>query len=178
MSQFFIDTNASGLTDIVSITPNSGILVVPTIGGNVSILATSSSAFSESGITTVGTTNTLTIDLTNRASGQVTTTNATPTTVLTLPLGAVSAVYSLEGFTTARSTSTGDGASYFFYACFKTDGTTATEVGTEYPTFFEDASLITANTTVSASGGSVIVQVVGISGTVHWDGILTFRRVL
>ncbi len=181
MSQFFIDTNASGLTDIVSITPDTGTNpVVPTAAGNVTIIGGSSSSFSESGIRTDGGINTLTIEVTNRVSGQVTTTNATPTTIITFPLGAVAAVYAFEGFTTAKAVVSGDGASYFFYSCFKTDGVTATEVGTESPTYFEDASFIaTGNTTVSASGGNVIINVVGVAGTsIHWDGIITFRRVL
>lgn len=179
MSQFFVNDNIPGTTDIVSITPDSGITVVPNVTGNISVLATSSSEFNESGIITVGTTNTLTIKVTNRVSGQVTTNDATTTTILTFPLGAVAAVYALEGFTTGRSTSTGDGASCFFYSCFRTDGVTATEIGTEYPTFFDDASLTTTNTLLSASGGNMILQVVGVAGlTINWDAILTFRRVL
>lgn len=177
--QTFSD-NAPGTVDIVSITPDTGTTpVVPTAGGNVTIIGGSSSSFSESGIRTDGGLNTLIVEVTNRASGQVTTTDATATTIITFPLGAVAAVYALEGFTTAKAVVSGNGASYFFYACFKTDGVTATEIGTEYPTYFEDASFIaTGNTTISASGGNAIVQVTGIAATVNWDGILTFRRVL
>lgn len=181
MSNAFLrgDSSTPGEIDIVSLTPDEGILVVADADGNINVPADSNSSFSESGIKTVGTTNTLTVTLTNRVSGQVVTTNTTPTTIITFPLGAVAAVYSLEGFTTGKSVVSGDGASYFFYSCFKTDGVTATEIGTEYPTYFEDASFLsTGNTTVSASGGNIIIQVTGISATVNWDGILTFRRVL
>lgn len=180
MSQIGVfSDNAPGTIDIVSITPNSGILVVPTAGGNVNILASSSSSFNEAGITTVGTANTLTVTLTNRVSGQVTTANATPTAVITFALGAVAAVYTLSGFTTARSTATGEGASYFFESSFRTDGATATEIGTESSTFFEDASLTSADTTIVASGNNAVITVTGVlATTIHWDGILTFRRVL
>lgn len=181
MSQFFIDTNASGLPSVDKIIPDSGTNpVVADASNNITIVGGSSSSFSESGIATVGGTNTLTINLTNRASGQVNTSDATPTTILTLPLGAAAAVYSLEGFATAKTAVSGDGSSYFFYASFKTDGVTASEIGTDYPTFFEDTVFnATGNTTASASGGNVIIQVTGIAGTVvHWDAVLTFRRVL
>ena len=171
--------NAPGTIDIVSITPDVGTNpVVPTAGGNVTIVGGAVSSFTDSGIRTDGGLNTLTIELTNRVSGQVTTNNATPTTIITFSLGSTPAVYSFTGFTTGRSTATGDGACYFFDSCFRTNGTTATEIGTEVPTFFEDTSLLTADTTITASGNNVLVQVTGIAGTVNWDGVLTFRRVL
>lgn len=180
MSNAFLlgDGGGTGGTDIISITPDQGIVVVADGAGNVNILASSSSAFSEKGIVTIGTANTETITLTNRVSGQVITSDATPTTVITFALGAVAAVYSFSGFATAKAVVSGEGASYFFESCFRTDGVTAVEIGTESSTFFEDASFVTGDTTVSASGGNVIIQVVGISATVNWDAILTFRRVL
>lgn len=180
MSQFFIDTNASGLPSVDKIIPDTGTSpVVADASNNITIIGGSSSSFTESGIRTDGGLNTLTIEVTNRASGQVTTTNATPTTILIFPLGVVGAVYALEGFTTGRSTATGDGTACFFYSSFKTDGVTAVEIGTEYPTFFDDASLVTTNTTLSASAGNMILQVAGVAATtIHWDAILTFRRVL
>lgn len=180
MSQFYFNNdNAPGTIDIVSITPDVGTNpVVPTAGGNVTIIGGSATSFTDGGIRTDGGLNTLTIELTNRISGQVVTNDATPTTIITFPLGATPAVFSFTGFTTARSTGTGDGACYFFDSCFRTNGTTATEIGTEVPTFFEDTSLLTADTTITASGNNVLVQVTGILATVNWDGVLTFRRVL
>jgi hypothetical protein len=176
----YVGTSTSPGGTLKTLTGSDSVVVSPDSNDNINLLGGSTNSFTEAGIEVLGTTNTETITLTNRQSAQITTTNATPTTILTFSLGSTAAVYSFEGFTSGRATSSGDGASYFFYACFKTNGTTATEVGSESPTYFEDASFIaTGNTTLSASGNTAIVQVTGVAATtIDWDAILTYRRVL
>lgn len=125
---------------------------------------------------TVGTTST--IYLSNRATGQLSTTDATPTNIITFSLDLTPAAYSIEGIVTAL-TDTGDAASYDFQAAFKTDGASATEIGTEYPNTFEDSSLASADITISASGNDVIVTVIGVAATnINWDCLLTYRKVV
>lgn len=177
MSNAFLRGDSNGGDDILQITTEDGIAIP--VAGNINLFAESSSVFSESGIITNASGSTANVVITNRASGQVTTTDATPTTIITLPLENVPSVYSLTGITSLIIPSNGDGASYFFDAAIKTDGITATEVGSEYPTTFEDASLALADILVVVSGNSVILQVVGVAATtIRWDAILTFRRVI
>lgn len=115
--------------------------------------------------------------LTNRATGQETTTNTDLTDIITFPL-ADNTVYSMTGYVTARDTGTGDGASYFFDAAFsRFGGAGAHEIGTEYPTTFEDAAFVAADIFVIPSGNNVVVQVQGIASTVNWDAYLTYRQV-
>lgn len=184
MSNAFLrgDSNTPGEIDIISITPDEGIVVVADSGGNINMPATANNSFSESGIKTVGTANTLTVTLTNRMTGQVTTTDATVTTIITLPLGVVSAVYSITGYYTPiikSGASTGQGASYYFDSAFRTDGTTATEIASEYNTTLEDSSMALADIVVSASGGNALIRVKGLAATtINWDAIILFRRVL
>ena len=184
MSQFFFNNdNAPGTIDIVSLTPDSGTTpVVPTAAGNVTLVASSSDDFSESGITTVGGTNTLTVTLTNRKTGQVTTTDASTTNIISLALGAVESVYAITGYITPMiksGASTGDGASYYFDSAFRTDGATATKIASDENTTLEDVSLESASITLTVSGGNALLNVIGLAGTtINWDAIILFRRVI
>ena len=125
-----------------------------------------------------GTANELDVVITNRATAQITTIDATLTPIITLPLGATQAVFSVGGTVTVIIPSTGAGASYDFSAAIKTSGVASTEIGAEYPTTFEDTSLSTANIFFVASGNNAVLQVLGVAGTtINWDAYLTFRQV-
>ncbi len=148
----------------------------------LNVLTSDTSSNFDNGITDIGSGNTVTIQLTNRVTGQVSTTDATPTTIITFATSS-NLVYSVSGTVTLKVTASGggatlgDGASYDFYGAFKNVAGTVSEIGTEYPTTFEDASLAAADITVSVSGTSVIVQVIGIATNINWDAILTYRQV-
>lgn len=155
--------------------PIANILIV---NGVDSIENNDNGIISKGGVAGTGTANEVDIVLTNRTTGQVTTSDATPTTIITFPMGSTARICSMTGFVTVRVPTTNDGASYFYDAAFKTNGAATSEIGTEYPTTFEDVSLATADITISASGNNVILQVIGVAATtINWDAYLEFRQV-
>lgn len=122
--------------------------------------------------------NVLYVELTNRVTGAVTTTDATPTTIISLSLGAVAGVYIAQGDLTAYNTTDVAGASYTFEGAMRTTGAAATEIGVEGKNVFEEAAMAAADFTVSASGNNLVVSVIGIAGkTINWNGFFTYRFV-
>lgn len=179
MSQAGITNTSSGpvppavatsyVTDAGTAVPVANIL---------NVLGNDSTANNDNGISTTGAGNTVTVVLSNRFTGQVTTTDATVTPIVTIPLAATGTTYSVSGVVTVRVPATGDGASYDFSSAIKTNGVAAIEIGTEYPTTFEDASLVLANITFVASGNNGVLNVIGVAATtINWDAYVTYRQV-
>ncbi len=137
-------------------------------------------ASSASGIRTDGSSgsNVLTVQLTNRVRGTLTTTDATPTTIITFPLGATPGVYEISGSVAAFDITDTAGASYGFTSGIRSTGAAAIEIGTQFTTNFEEVAMETADMDVTTSGNSIIIQVTGIAGkTIHWDALFTYRFV-
>lgn len=145
----------------------------------LNLITSDTTSNNDNGITDTGSGSTVTIFLTNRLTAQAQTTDATLTTIATFPLSSTTnTTYSMSGIFTARNTATNDSGSYDFYAAFKTNGVSATEVGTEYPTTFEDSALANSDIFVVASGNNVLFQVQGIAATINWDLEMTYRQVI
>ncbi len=125
-----------------------------------------------------GLANEVDIYLTNRVTGQITTSDSTLTTLISFPL-AVNTVYSMSGTVTARSTATGEGASFEFLTSIRRSAGVAIEIGSEYPTEFVDATLATSDIFVIVSGNNMILQCQGVAlTTINWDGFFTYRQVI
>ncbi len=185
MSQAGINNTSSGpvppsvatsyVTDNGTAVPAANILIVH---GTQSVENNDSGIIAKGGVVGTGTSNEVDVVLTNRQTGIVTTANATPTTILTFTLGATPAVYSIEGNLVAFDITDAAGASYNFTSGVRTTGVAATEIGTEYKDLFEEAAMSTADLTVSASGNTLVIQVIGIAGkTIDWNCYLTYRIV-
>lgn len=176
MSQFYVGTTAGSLPPTVptSFVTNSGTAVP---AANVlNVFASESSTNVDGGINTTGSGNTVTVLLTNRMTGSVTTSNATPAPLLTLPLGAVPGVYYIEGNLIAFDVTDAAGAGYAFSTAARTTGAAGIEIGTEFKDLFEEAALSSADLSVSISGNSLVISAIGIAGkTIDWNGYLTFR---
>ena len=129
------------------------------------------------GTTEAGASNAFKAYLTNRKTGEVETTDDVFTDIITFPLGVDGAIYSMQGTVTARNPADGDGGSYDFYAGFGTDGLAATELGAEYPTAFESASMADADIEIHADGNNAVLRVKGLAATsIDWDAVLTYRK--
>lgn len=130
------------------------------------------------GVVGTGTQNEVDIVLTNRATGSVTTVDATPTTSLTFNLGATSGVYFFEGFIVAFDTTDVAGGAYSFVSGARTTGVTGIEIGTEFKDVLEEVAMTTADFNVNVSGNNFIITVVGIAAkTIDWNCYLTYRFV-
>lgn len=146
----------------------------------LNVIGGTSTANTNSGIRTDGSSgsNTLTVQLTNRIIGDVTTTNATPTTIITFALGATPGVYTFTGDITAFDITDTAGASYGIISGIRTTGAAAVEIGTQFNTNFEEAAMITADIDVTTSGNNVIFTVTGVAGkTIDWDALFNYRFV-
>lgn len=123
--------------------------------------------------------NILTIQLTNRATGAISTSDATPTNAITFSLGGTPSVFVFEGLIAAFDTTDTAGAGYFFTAAARTTGAAAILISApQFDTEFEEAAMATADVNFTVSGNNVNVVVTGIVGkTIDWLAQFTYTRV-
>ncbi len=145
----------------------------------LNVLTNDTTANNDNGIQDTGSGNTITISLTNRATGLVTTTDATLTTLITLPLGATPGTFYVYGNVQAFNSATPSSGAYSFSGGFRTDGITATELGTEMHDEFEDPVLVTADIFISSTGNNILLSVQGVAATsINWGALMEYRRVI
>lgn len=102
-------------------------------------------------------------------SGTATTTNATPTNVITVDLGSTPATYLFSLSSALFNASTPSGAGYVTYTTVRTDGSAATIIGDTDSITHEDVALTTTVAEIIASGNNAIFQVTGVVGlTINW----------
>ena len=160
-----------------SFTADDATVAVP-VANNLNVFSEDTTDNNDNGIQTTAAGDTLTIQITNRATGTLTTTDATSTTALTFALGATPGVYFFEGNVVAFDLTDTAGGAYSFVSGFRTTGASAIEISTEFKDVFEEAAMATADFTISASGNNLIIQVQGIIGkTIDWNVTLTYRFV-
>lgn len=122
--------------------------------------------------------NTLTIQLTNRITGSVTTTDATPTTIASFSLGATPGVFTFDIQIACFNVTAVNGDGYFISGTARTDGATATLCGTPDKIVNEEVA-DAANADMVVSGNNVVVQAQGIAGVTHrWRVVATYVQVI
>lgn len=130
------------------------------------------------GIVGTGTQNKIDVVLTNRITGTVTTTNATPTTIVSFTLGSSPGVYLAEGNVLGYNVDDSAGGAYTFIGAATTNGVTASEISVENKNVFEEAGMFASDISFQVSGNTVDVIVTGISlKTIHWNCLFTYRTV-
>ncbi len=148
------------------------------VANTLNIFANDTNIDNDNGIRTTGSGDTVTIQLTNRITGQVTTTDATPTTIISLSLGLTPGTYIVEGNLIAYNVTDASGAAYTFIGAAITDGITATEISVENKDVFEQAAMITADFDYGVTGNNAFLEVEGIVGkTIQWNCLFTYRFV-
>jgi len=120
------------------------------------------------------------IELTNRLTGTVTTTDGTLTTIATLPMGTTASVIYLSGNVQAFNASTPAGGGYSFTGAFRNTGgggSVAVEIGVEFKDQFEELALEPSEVFLIASGNDIVLQVQGVVGlSVNWNSLITYRK--
>jgi len=123
-----------------------------------------------------GLSNEVSIYLTNRVTGTVTTTDATPTTLISFPLGGSPGTILAWGDITVYSPTLLSGSSYTFEGAAFTDGVTATEIAVENKNVFEPAAMTAADFNIGVVGNNAVIEVVGIAGqTLNWSALFNYR---
>lgn len=118
------------------------------------------------------------VELTNRITGTVTTTDATPTTLASVSLGTTPGVYIIQGDITAWDVTDQAGASYTFEGAATTDGATATEIGVEQTNKFEQAALVPSDFIFGTTANNAFIEVTGLAGkTINWSCMFIYRFV-
>lgn len=118
------------------------------------------------------------VELTNRITGTATTTDATPTTIISLSLGTDPGVYYVTGDVVAFDVTDTAGAAYSYSGAARTDGATATEIAVEAKDTFEEAAMTTADITLGCTGNTAFLSVTGIAAkTIRWSALFTYRFV-
>lgn len=180
MSQIIKPLTASGPipSDIpTQFTADDSSIAVPA-ANNLNIFTSDTNVSNDNGIRSIASGDTVTIQLTNRITGAITTTDATPTTLASLSLGGIPGVYIVEGDLTAFDVTDIAGGSYTFVAAAITDGVTATEIGVENKNVFEQPAIAAADFSVGVTGNNAFIQVTGIAGkTINWSCLFTYRFV-
>ena len=122
--------------------------------------------------------NVLTVQLTNRITGAVTTTDASLVSLATFALGATPAVFAISVEIACFNLTAINGDTYSIFAGVRTDGATATLCGLPDKIINEEV-IDTADANLVVSGNNVIIQVNGIVGNTHnWRTVATYVQVI
>ncbi len=163
-------------TQLGNATPIANIIVMNGIDSNEN---NDNGIITKGGVAGTGVQNEVDVVITNRQTGTVTTADATLTTIITFPMGATAGAFYVYGNVQAFNSTTPAAGTYSFSGGFRTDGATATELGTEVHDEFEDPALVTADIFLSASANNIILSVQGVvATTLNWNALFEFRRAL
>ncbi len=160
-----------------SFTANDSTIAIPILN-NLNVFAAESNENNDNGIDTHATAGTMHVLLTNRVTNGISTIDAAPTVGLTFALGASPGVYYINGDIAVFDTTDNAGAAYSFTWGVRTDGSTATTIGTNTGDIFEEVALSAATFALSVSGNDLVVTVTGIAATdINWNIYLNYRFV-
>lgn len=144
--------------------------------GNAPVLSTITAG---NGITITNGAGSISIAASGVVTGTVATTDATPTTIISLPLyNASQAAYCITARVAAVSSLGAIGASYVITGGIRTNGSAATVIGTPDYIINEDVALNSANVQLIASGNNAVIQVTGVSPlAIIWAATLMYTEV-
>lgn len=182
-ADIFTGTSGGGGTGILTVTGNTGGAVSADGANNINIIggqdATVSVSNNAAGITVAGNagTNTETIILTNRLQGTVITTDATPTTLLTFPLGAVPGTYVFNITISAFNSTNTLGAGYVTSQVIRTTGVAGVAIGITDAFLAEEGGMTACVVQYTIVGNNMVLQVTGLGPavrTIDWIAVGTF----
>lgn len=157
--------------------PAANILIV---NGFDSTENNANGIITKGGVVGTGTANEVDVVITNRIQGTATTTDGTPTPIITFPLTVVG-TYAIEARVVAHNTTSTEGAGYSMFSAVRFDGVNANLCGTPDRIVNEEGTMAAplpgSNCTITVSGANVLINGVGFVGqTINWSavGLYTF----
>jgi len=144
----------------------------------LNVLGNDTTANDNDGIRTDGSSgsNTLTVQLTNRLQGTVTTTDSTVTPIITFTPSVVG-TYAIEVRVAAYNTTSTLGAGYSLFGSARFDGVNSNLCGTPDRIVNEEGAMSSAKSTFTVSGASILINGVGYAAeNINWSavGLYTF----
>lgn len=122
--------------------------------------------------------NTLTIQLTNRFNGSVTTTDATPTNIEQLGLAAIPGVYNFTIEIAGFSALLPGGVGFSIFATIRTDGVNATIVDNPDKISNIENTMAGCDVNLTVSGNIVNIVAIGILASINWYALGTYVKVI
>lgn len=117
--------------------------------------------------------NEIIVQLTNTNFAQIQTTDATPTTIATIPLGADEGTYTVrDAYISCYNVTDQLSAVYNFNGVARTDGTNGVLIGSsaDPENTYEQTAMTDCEIKISVSGNNLVVEVTGLSGkTINWE---------
>ena len=168
MSQVFFVNAAIEPTVPTSFVTDDGTAVP--LANVLNIVSDSTADNDANGIFTLGSGNTVTIELTNRFNNVLDTVGNVTSNILTIPLGAVPGTFSFEFRLAAFESTTPAGASYLLFCGVRTDGVNAVLLGNPIRSAIKEAALDLSQVSVGVAGNNFLLRVTGVAGlTIHWS---------
>lgn len=179
MSQFFLGTSDSNLPPDVPtsfVTDNGTVIPANHV---VNINGGSTSSNNANGIQVIANpdgSNNEVVQLTNRLFATLTTTNATPQTLLNFPLGSTPGAYNIFLQLSTYDSTNNEGGGLTLHYSVRTDGATATKIGVANPLDVEDSIVLNETlTNITLGGNTLTIQVTGGAATiVNWTVLITY----
>lgn len=111
-------------------------------------------------------------------SGTAQTVGATTADIITIPLGATPATYTFSARASGFQSAGPSGAGYIITGAVRTNGTTATLLGTPTQDVYEEAALVGADCDLVVSANDAIIRATGVTAlTIDWASDLTYTKV-
>lgn len=140
----------------------------------LNVLANDTSNDDDDGITAIGSGNTVTIQLTNRVQGGATTTDSTPTTIITFPATSAG-TYIFEVKASAFNVTDTLGSGYSLFGTARSNGTDTFLVGTPDKIVNEEVGMSSCDFSMTVGGlgnTNIIFQVTGLVGkNINWCSV-------
>lgn len=143
----------------------------------LNVLGIDSTENNDNGILTRATPNlgnTLDVVITNRATGSVTTTNATPTTLISFAM-ATAGTYAFDINISNFNTTDTLGSTFAIFVGMRSTGAAATELNLEDKVINQEAGNTGCDITITTAGNALVIQATGLAGkTINWNAVGTY----
>jgi len=142
----------------------------------LNVLGNDTTANNVNGVRTDGSSgsNTLTIQLTNRLQGTVTTVGLITSPMITFTPTATG-TYAIEARISAYNTTGSLGAGYSLFGAVRFDGAASNICGTVDRIVGEEGTMTSANASITVSGANILINGVGYAAqTINWSGVALY----